>query len=237
MLVAPVAITSLTAPLLVGDAPEMDLSDTISGALGGGAADALAGGEPFTLTGAQTRVLREIFADMCSDRRMHRLLQGDVGSGKTLMGLESARRLGRPRLVLGPNTAVQAQWLREWTGFEAPLVAAGVGYGAEKTREARFRQDAEDAARRFETQGSRRFAEGYGSGAARVQFQAKDPRGWREVVWRNAERLVNASSDAERAQVAASIEAYAATWAQAIAALPAPGYGDTRDQYCAQQLG
>src|SRR3954462_458208 len=45
---------------------------------------------PFTLTGAQSRVLREIFADMCSDRRMQRLLQGDVGSGKTIVALFSA---------------------------------------------------------------------------------------------------------------------------------------------------
>ena len=45
---------------------------------------------PFTLTGAQTRVLREIFGDMCSDRRMQRLLQGDVGSGKTIVALFGA---------------------------------------------------------------------------------------------------------------------------------------------------
>ncbi len=42
---------------------------------------------PFTLTGAQARVLREIFADMTSRRRMNRLLQGDVGSGKTVVAL------------------------------------------------------------------------------------------------------------------------------------------------------
>src|SRR5882724_11323976 len=34
------------------------------------------------------------------------------GSGKTLLGVEMVRRLGRPALVLVPNTAVQAQWLR-----------------------------------------------------------------------------------------------------------------------------
>ena len=45
---------------------------------------------PFQLTGAQARVLREIFADMCSDRRMQRLLQGDVGSGKTIVALFAA---------------------------------------------------------------------------------------------------------------------------------------------------
>lgn len=45
---------------------------------------------PFQLTGAQTRSIREIFADMCSDRRMQRLLQGDVGSGKTIVALFAA---------------------------------------------------------------------------------------------------------------------------------------------------
>ena len=42
---------------------------------------------PFTLTGAQVGVLREIYADMTSSRRMNRMLQGDVGSGKTLVAL------------------------------------------------------------------------------------------------------------------------------------------------------
>ncbi|MDR1499879.1 MAG: ATP-dependent DNA helicase RecG [Tannerellaceae bacterium] len=44
---------------------------------------------PFELTGAQKRVVREIRADMGSRRQMNRLLQGDVGSGKTLVALLS----------------------------------------------------------------------------------------------------------------------------------------------------
>lgn len=42
---------------------------------------------PFRLTGAQQRALREIFGDMCSPRQMSRLLQGDVGCGKTVVTL------------------------------------------------------------------------------------------------------------------------------------------------------
>jgi ATP-dependent DNA helicase RecG len=44
---------------------------------------------PFELTGAQKRVVKEIRRDMGSGRQMNRLLQGDVGSGKTLVGLLS----------------------------------------------------------------------------------------------------------------------------------------------------
>lgn len=44
---------------------------------------------PFPLTGAQKRVIREIRQDMGSGRQMNRLLQGDVGSGKTLVALMS----------------------------------------------------------------------------------------------------------------------------------------------------
>jgi ATP-dependent DNA helicase RecG len=44
---------------------------------------------PFQLTGAQKRVIKEIRKDMGSGRQMNRLLQGDVGSGKTLVALMS----------------------------------------------------------------------------------------------------------------------------------------------------
>jgi Family of unknown function (DUF5995) len=62
-------------------------------------------------------------------------------------------------------------------------------------------------------------------------------REWRERVWRNAERLVNAQSEEERAAVAADIQAYSAQWAEGIAATPFPGARESRDAYCARQLG
>jgi hypothetical protein len=62
-------------------------------------------------------------------------------------------------------------------------------------------------------------------------------RQWRENVWRNAERLVNAKDDEERAEIAADIKSYAAEWARGIASTPTPGYRAQRDAYCEQQLG
>jgi Family of unknown function (DUF5995) len=58
-------------------------------------------------------------------------------------------------------------------------------------------------------------------------------RTWREIVWRNAERLLNADGRAERTRVAQSIEDHAAVNARLIAAAGVPGYGATRDAYCA----
>jgi pimeloyl-ACP methyl ester carboxylesterase len=62
------------------------------------------------------------------------------------------------------------------------LVVAGAGYGAEKQFEAYFRNVSLDVAKQFETQGSEQFAKTYSLGASRVQFQNKDPRGWREFA-------------------------------------------------------
>jgi ATP-dependent DNA helicase RecG len=79
---------------------------------------------PFQLTGAQTRALREIFADMCSPRRMHRLLQGDVGSGKTVVALFCAllaMENGYQAAVMAPTELLAEQHLRTFTRLLEPL--------------------------------------------------------------------------------------------------------------------
>ena len=60
---------------------------------------------------------------------------------------------------------------------------------------------------------------------------------WREQVWRNAERLLNARDDEERAQVAKQIQDNAANWARGFAAVEQNGYRAVRDSYCRDKLG
>ena len=62
-------------------------------------------------------------------------------------------------------------------------------------------------------------------------------KGWRELVWRNAERLLNADDDAERRRVADQIKANAANWARGFAAVEQNGHRERRDAYCRDKLG
>lgn len=81
-------------------------------------------GLPYTLTGAQVHALREIVSDMCSPRRMHRLLQGDVGSGKTIVALFAALLAlenGYQAAVMAPTELLAEQHSRTFTSLLAPL--------------------------------------------------------------------------------------------------------------------
>jgi len=60
------------------------------------------------------------------------------------------------------------------------LVVAGCGYGASPDKREQFAAEAEAAARKFEQASMAKAAEGYALGPTRVQFQNKDPRGWKE---------------------------------------------------------
>jgi ATP-dependent DNA helicase RecG len=79
---------------------------------------------PFALTGAQRRAIRDIVADMGSPRRMHRLLQGDVGSGKTIVGLFAAllaMENGAQVALMAPTELLAEQHARTIGSFLAPL--------------------------------------------------------------------------------------------------------------------
>jgi pimeloyl-ACP methyl ester carboxylesterase len=80
-------------------------------------------------------------------------------------------------------------------GFTYPdrarsLTIGGCGYGAAPDQRRQFAEEAEAAAARFEEIGMAKAAESYALGPTRVQFQNKDPRGWREF----ADQLADHSS-------------------------------------------
>ena len=77
-------------------------------------------------------------------------------------------------------------------GFTYPercrsLVVAGCGYGAAPNERAKFAEEAEASAKRFEDLTMAKAAEAYALGPTRVQYQNKDPRGWREFADQLAE--------------------------------------------------
>lgn len=75
---------------------------------------------PFSLTGAQQRVLREIRADMATGKQMNRLLQGDVGSGKTMVALMScliAIDNGYQACLMAPTEILAEQHLATLQNF------------------------------------------------------------------------------------------------------------------------
>ncbi len=108
----------------------------------------------FTLTEAQARVLRELRRDLAGDQPMRRLLQGDVGSGKTvvagccaLMAIES----GFSVALMAPTEVLAEQHYRTFQGWFAPL---GIGVALQT--------------------GSRKLPANQGSGLAAAKQPASD---------------------------------------------------------------
>ena len=82
---------------------------------------------PFGLTGAQQRVGEEITHDLARDLPMHRLLQGDVGSGKTVVAALAAARCidaGFQCALMAPTEILAAQHFSKLVGWLDPLLAA-----------------------------------------------------------------------------------------------------------------
>ncbi|MFF6998161.1 ATP-dependent DNA helicase RecG [Streptomyces sp. NPDC008313] len=89
---------------------------------------------PFTLTDGQKKVSAEIFADLATRHPMHRLLQGEVGSGKTMVALRAMLAVvdsGGQAAMLAPTEVLAQQHHRSVTEMMGELAEGGMLGGAE----------------------------------------------------------------------------------------------------------
>ena len=100
---------------------------------------------PFSLTGAQQRAIREILADFASGRPMNRLVQGDVGSGKTMIAAAAAyaaaangcqTALMAPTEILAEQHYQHLQPLFAGLGIETVLLTGAMGAAAKRSAKA-----------------------------------------------------------------------------------------------------
>lgn len=105
---------------------------------------------PFKLTAAQRRVLKEIAGDLQGDRPMYRLLQGDVGSGKTIVALIAAMlviRSGHQAALLAPTEILveqhfaRIQQLLEGSGVVVAKATGSMTAGERRTLQAGLQND------------------------------------------------------------------------------------------------
>ena len=108
---------------------------------------------PFSPTGAQRRAVDEILADMAGETSMNRLLQGDVGSGKTLVAaaaIWACIRAGYQAALLAPTEILAAQHAENLNRLLAPfgmrvaLLTGGMKAAARRTTLAAIRNDEAD---------------------------------------------------------------------------------------------
>ncbi|MGI5136694.1 MULTISPECIES: ATP-dependent DNA helicase RecG [unclassified Streptomyces] len=90
---------------------------------------------PFTLTEGQRKVSKEIFGDLATEHPMHRLLQGEVGSGKTLVALRAMLAVvdaGGQAAMLAPTEVLAQQHHRSVVEMMGELAEGGMLGGAEQ---------------------------------------------------------------------------------------------------------
>ncbi|MEX0170197.1 ATP-dependent DNA helicase RecG [Streptomyces sp. LMG1-1-1.1] len=91
---------------------------------------------PFTLTDGQRKVSEEIFDDLATDHPMHRLLQGEVGSGKTMVALRAMLAVvdaGGQAAMLAPTEVLAQQHHRSVTEMMGELAEGGMLGGADRS--------------------------------------------------------------------------------------------------------
>ena len=108
---------------------------------------------PFSPTGAQRRAVEEILTDMSGETSMNRLLQGDVGSGKTLVAaaaIWACIRAGYQAALLAPTEILAGQHAENLNrllspfGMRAALLTGGMKAAARRTTLAAIRDDEAD---------------------------------------------------------------------------------------------
>jgi ATP-dependent DNA helicase RecG len=107
----------------------------------GGLRKKIIGALPYSLTPSQARAVADIAADLDKPQRMLRLLQGDVGSGKTIVALLAAAAVietGHQAALMAPTEILARQHLKTITPLaEAAAVRVGILTGRERGRERR----------------------------------------------------------------------------------------------------
>lgn len=101
----------------------------------GGLLDAFDAKLPFTLTEGQEKVSKEIFDDLATEHPMHRLLQGEVGSGKTLVALRAMLTVvdaGGQAAMLAPTEVLAQQHHRSITEMMGELAEGGMLGGSDR---------------------------------------------------------------------------------------------------------
>ncbi|MFB6908785.1 ATP-dependent DNA helicase RecG [Streptomyces bacillaris] len=101
----------------------------------GGLLDAFDAKLPFTLTEGQEKVSKEIFDDLATEHPMHRLLQGEVGSGKTMVALRAMLTVvdaGGQAAMLAPTEVLAQQHHRSITEMMGELAEGGLLGGSEQ---------------------------------------------------------------------------------------------------------
>lgn len=104
------------------------LNTTSRKVIKGGVLDSFDASLPFQLTGGQKAVCAQIEDDLAQDHPMHRLLQGEVGSGKTIVALRAMLAVvdsGGQAALLAPTEVLAAQHLRTIEKFLGPLAQGG----------------------------------------------------------------------------------------------------------------
>jgi ATP-dependent DNA helicase RecG len=129
------------------------LNSTSRKRISGGLLDAFDATLPFDLTAGQVAVCKEIESDLAQSHPMHRLLQGEVGSGKTIVALRAMLAVidsGGQAALLAPTEVLAAQHLRTIQKLLGDLGQGGMLGGSEKATQVTLITGSQNAAARKE---------------------------------------------------------------------------------------